>query len=361
MKERTKTLLLSVMFMIGAAILGGFFTLLLSPLWTESPSSLSEEEKADPLPLEEENGVAAAKRILPSVVGIRATERSTENGLSSVNESSGSGVIIDARGYIVTNHHVIGDATEISVVFHDDSEVKAEVIGSDSRTDLALLKAEKEGITAASFRETELQVGQTAYAVGNPGGTEFAGTVTRGIISGLDRTLSTDDGASFLLIQTDAAINPGNSGGALCDKNGEVVGINVLKIAQAGFEGMGFAIPASTVKEIAAELLEFGSISRGKLGVYLLVDVTEGIAQSYGTNIDYGVLIGLQEDSAAGRAGIRDYDIITAIDGETVRTMAELQQKIYATDPGDTVTVTVWREDTFINYPVTLDPLEETE
>lgn len=349
------------MFMIAAAILGGFFTLTLEKIFAENNGNIITEAESPPSDENEEQGIRAAETILPSVVGILARETNEENGLSAITESSGSGVIIDDRGYIVTNHHVINNAADITVIFADNTEAKAEIIGGDSRTDLALLKVEKENLTAAAFRSDTPKVGQTAYAVGNPGGTEFFGTVTRGIVSGLDRTLITDDGASFLLIQTDAAINPGNSGGALCDQNGNVLGINVMKIAQNGYEGMGFAIPASTVKEIAEELLEFGSVTRGKLGVYLLVDVTEGIAASYNTGIDHGVLIGLQEGSAAEKAGLKDYDIITALNGEAINTMAELQQKIYAMDPGDTVIVTVWRDNTFIDYTIILEKLEETE
>lgn len=304
-------------------------------------------------------GSTAAETILPSVVGIRADGTVSANGIAAVAESSGSGVIIDDRGYIVTNYHVIADCENIMVVFADNSEKEASVIGYDRRTDLALLKAEKENLTAASFAPTSPKVGETAYAVGNPGGLEFAGTVTKGIISGLNRTLVTDDGDSFSLIQTDAAINPGNSGGALCDARGKVVGINVLKISHPGFEGMGFAIPAATVREIVAELLKSGSVSRGALGVYLIGSINETMAADYNIGIDHGVIIALQENSAAEKAGLQDYDIITAFNGEAVTDMHDLQQKVFALDVGSSVTVSVFRDGTLQDYTIVLEELKE--
>ncbi|MGN1012054.1 MAG: S1C family serine protease [Clostridia bacterium] len=366
MKERKPTLLLAVIFMVAAALIGGFFTLIfaekaenyrenrnpvVSQTETEDSSAEDEDESAA--------GNTAAEKILPSVVGIRATGTVSSNGISAVAESSGSGVIIDDRGYIVTNYHVIADCENISAVFSDDSEAEAEIIGYDRRTDLALLKAEKDHLVAADFADSLPKVGETAYAVGNPGGLEFAGTVTKGIISGLNRTLVTDDGSTFSLIQTDAAINPGNSGGALCDKNGNVVGINVLKISEIGFEGMGFAIPSATVREIVRELLESGSVQRGALGVYLLCTIDETIAADYNTGIDYGVIIMPQENSAAEKAGLKDYDIITALNGEAVADMYDLQQKIFAMDVGSSVTVTFFREGAFHDCTIVLEELKE--
>ena len=363
MEVRTRNLLLSILFVIAAALLGGFFALFLEhniPGSTSSELHLSKAEETKITPAEtavEEDGRAAAEKILPSVVGIRAL--GTAPNLSGVTESSGSGVIVDDRGYIVTNHHVIADAAEIEIVFADNSEAKASIVGSDKRTDLALLKTEKEGLTAASFEKNVPAVGDAAYAVGNPGGLDFAGTVTKGIVSGVNRTLVTDDGGRFSLIQTDAAINPGNSGGALCDGKGNLIGINVLKISETGFEGMGFAIPAATVREIIAELLEKGSVQRGALGVYVLCSVDDTIAENYHIAIDHGVMISPRENSAAQKAGLADYDIITALNGEAVTDAYGLQQKIFALKPGDTVSVTVWRDGNETDFTVTLEELKE--
>ena len=357
LNERSNPLLLAVIFMIVAAILGGFFTLFFEGIATEGKAVFYPQNQI--IQTADDPGIATAEVILPSVVGIRATEKTTVNGFNTVSESSGSGVILSRDGYIITNHHVIADGSEISVVFADQSETKAEIIGTDRHTDLALLKIEKEGLTPASLSNERPKVGQIAYAVGNPGGQEFAGTVTKGIVSGLDRTLVTEGGDSFLLIQTDAAINPGNSGGALCNAKGEVIGINVLKINEAGFEGMGFAIPTVTVKDIAAELKEHGNVRRGSLGVYLLCNVTEGVAEAYHVGIDHGVLIGLREGGAAEKAGLKDYDVITAFNGEAVNDMYDLQLKVFALDPGDRVTLTIFRNGKTSDYTITLEELKE--
>ena len=350
--------------MVAAALIGGFFALIFegkandfkeSRDLAQSRAEESTFGEAD----DEMNGSEVAQKILPSVVGIRAAGTVSANGIAAAAESSGSGVIIDDRGYIVTNYHVIADCETVSAVFADNSEAKAEIIGYDRRTDLALLKAEKEGLTAAEFADKEPEVGEAAYAVGNPGGPEFAGTVTKGIISGVNRTLVTDDGSTFSLIQTDAAINPGNSGGALCDEHGEVVGINALKISEIGFEGMGFAIPADTVREIIGELLEKGSVQRGALGVYLICTIDETIAADYNTGIDHGVIIKPQENSAAEKAGLKDYDIITALNEEAVTDMYDLQQKVFAMDAGDTVTITVFRNGVSRDYTIVLEELKE--
>ena len=255
---------------------------------------------------------------------------------------------------------MIAENDQIRVVFFDDSETEASVVGHDRRTDLALLKVEKDGLAAAAFAaEDTLEVGETALAVGNPGGLDFAGTVTKGIISGLNRYIVTDDGISFHLIQTDAAINPGNSGGALCNEKGEVIGVNTIKITESGFEGMGFAIPADTVKKIVGEILESGSVSRGAMGVYLLFSLDENIAKAYNTGIDYGVMITLQENGAAEQAGLKDYDIITAFNGKSVTDMYDLQDKVFACNAGDTVSVTVYREGSFLDYQIVLGELKE--
>ena len=370
MEARKISLSLLIVLLIAAALIGGIFAIavnettlgsqivekLAGTVTAADPAKTTATDKDDP-----SGDVVTAEKIIPSVVGVVATNSNADyNGETAVTESMGSGIIMDERGYIVTNYHVIADNDTIRVVFSDNSDSAATVVGYDRRTDLALLKVEKDGLTAATFASDDsLAVGETALAVGNPGGLDFASTVTKGIISGLNRTIVTDDGGSFRLIQTDAAINPGNSGGALCNEDGEVIGVNTIKITQAGFEGMGFAIPADTVKEVASELLASGSVSRGAMGVYLLFTMDKSIAETYHTGIDYGVMITLQENGAAELAGLKDYDIITAFNGAKIADMYDLQDKVFACDAGDTVSVTVYRDGSFLNYDIVLGELKE--
>ena len=352
-EHRSLTLLIAAI--AAAAVIGGAFgflgAMLRNPEDAPAPAETAQSESG-------ESGTAAAARILPSVVGVRAAGES-EQDIGAFFESSGSGVVIDGRGYIVTNHHVIAGADRVSVTFADGGESEAAVVGSDPRTDLALLKTEKSGLTAARFSEETAKVGETVYAVGNPGGGDFAGTVTRGIVSGVDRVLVTDDGASFSLLQTDAAINPGNSGGALCDSGGAVIGINAVKISEIGVEGMGFAIPAATVREITAELLDHGTVRRGALGVYLLAEVDKSFAVEYNTGIDHGVVVSPREDGAAANAGLAAWDIITAVNGDATDDIAALQRAVFALDAGDLVTVTYWRDGAFHEADIVLEELRD--
>lgn len=365
MKKKTSVLLFIIIFMIAAALFGGFFSLFLtdtSPINAPGNSSGDTSGIAPETETEQEgeNIIKAAEQILPSVVGIVSTGiTDTEQQGKTTVLSSGSGVIIDERGYIVTNRHVIADAKDINVIFHDSSEEKATIVGSDRRTDLALLKVTKDNLKAAVFTEALPKIGETAIAVGSPGGTEFSGTVTKGIISGLDRHLITDDGSTFSLIQTDAAINPGNSGGALCNKNGEVIGINTIKITESGFEGMGFSIPSQTVKDTVTDLLDYGTVQRGALGIYLILEVTEEIAADYDLGTDYGVMIQPQQGSAAEKAGLRDYDIIVGLDGQRIDDTYTLQQTIFSHRDGDTVTLDIYRGKQQLQIAVTLEQLKD--
>ncbi len=370
MEARKISLPLLIILLIIAALIGGFFALTLNETvageWIQKTLDMKGEDatatETDDGDASATDAATAAEKIIPSVVGIVATNSSSvyDGTETTVTESTGSGIVIDERGYIVTNYHVIAENDQIRVVFSDNSETEAGVVGHDRRTDLALLKVGKDGLTAAAFAADDtLEVGETALAVGNPGGLDFAGTVTKGIISGLNRYIVTDDGISFHLIQTDAAINPGNSGGALCNEKGEVIGVNTIKITESGFEGMGFAIPADTVQEIVAEILQSGGVSRGAMGVYLLFSLDENIAKAYNTGIDYGVMITLQENGAAEQAGLKDYDIITTFNGASVTDMYDLQEKVFACNTGDTVSVTVYREGSFLDFQIVLGELKE--
>lgn len=275
--------------------------------------------------------------------------------------STGSGVIYSADGYIITNNHVVDGAEKISVTLYDGNSYIAEVVGCDERTDLAVIKIDPdEKLTVAKFGDSDaLVVGEVAIAIGNPGGEDFANSLTQGVISGLNRSVTTSDGTVLNVVQTDAAINPGNSGGALCNINGEVIGINTIKISMDGYEGMGFAIPSNEVLTICKELMANGKIARPALGVGILADVTPQIAYYNNLSVESGVLVAPSAGGAAEKAGLKSYDIIVAIDGEEVKTYSELQSIIFSHQIGDTVTVTVVRSGEKQDYRVTLGELAD--
>ena len=272
---------------------------------------------------------------------------------------TGSGVIYSTDGYIVTNNHVVDGADKVTVQLYDGSEYVAEVVGTDAQTDLAVIKIDAPNLVAANFANSdEIVVGEVAIAIGNPGGADFVNSVTKGIISGLNRNVEVAQGQFMTLIQTDAAINPGNSGGALCNGKGEVIGINTVKISQTGFEGMGFAIPSNNVKEICDQLIDGGKVSRPALQVGIYGDITPQVAEYYDLKVDYGVLIQPAQGGAADKAGMEDQDIIIAIDGNKVETTSELQKYLYEKAIGDTVEVTVDRNGKEMKFNVTLGELE---
>ncbi len=302
------------------------------------------------------------KQVGPAVVGVTnydyyqdffQGEQQRENG-------TGSGVIFDAAGYIVTNYHVIEGARKVVVTLSDGSQEEATLVGGDKRSDLAVIKIERDNLPTAKLGTSEtLQEGETVVAIGNPGGSDFARSITHGIISGLDRLVTTSDGLSFRLIQTDAAINPGNSGGALINLKGEVIGINNIKIARSGYEGMGFAIPIDTVKEVVDELMDHGEVIRPALGVQMVGEVNEAVAAYNNLNIDYGVMIVPQAGGPAAQAGMERYDIITALGDVKVTSTYELQTELFKHKPGDTMKVTVYRNGETMTFDVTLGKLAQ--
>jgi PDZ domain (Also known as DHR or GLGF)./Trypsin. len=300
-----------------------------------------------------------AKIVSPSVVGID-TSVSYSNGYRSalVPEGSGSGIIINSQGYIVTNNHVVDGASKITVNLSDGRKFPAQLIGKDAKTDLAVLKINATNLIPAKLGDSsKLEVGELAVAIGNPLGESFAGTVTAGIISGLNRNLQSDYGP-VNLIQTDAAINPGNSGGPLVNSNGEVIGITSVKLTSTGgsdtqdpfgmfqsqstpVEGMGFAIPINEAKPIIDELIKHGYVERPVMGVSVQ-EVTSQDAAQY--NIPVGLYIAqVQQGSGADAAGLQAGDVITAVDGTKVDTFDSLQSIITKHKIGDTITVTFWR------------------
>jgi Do/DeqQ family serine protease len=260
-------------------------------------------------------------------------------------QSAGSGVIVDARnGYIITNAHVIENATEITVTLLDNRSIKADVVGADAGSDVALLKVKAANLAAMPVADSsKAEVGDFVVAIGNPFGLQH--TVTSGIISGLGRSGISRDGYEDF-IQTDASINPGNSGGALVNLKGELVGINsaILSGNGGGNIGIGFAIPSNMVKAIMDQIVQFGEVKRGVLGVNI-VTLTPDVAQNLGIADAQGALVSqVVEGSAAEKAGIRAGDVITSVNNRTVKTGAELRNAIGLLRVGDKVEVTLLRE-----------------
>ena len=268
--------------------------------------------------------------------------------------AAGSGFIISEDGYVVTNNHVVSDATKVTVIFEDGSEQVATVVGTDERTDLAVLKIEGKDLPFVSFEETPSRVGDWVVAVGNPFG--LGGTVTVGVISGAGRNIGGSSYGDFL--QIDAAVNTGNSGGPAFNTNGEVVGVNTaIYSPNGGNVGIAFAIPAHTVKQIVDQLIDTGSVTRGYLGVSIQ-DVTKDIADSVGLANARGAIVREPaSDGPAGDAGVKSGDIITAVDGEQIDDALDLSRTVAGKAPGSTVELTIWRDGAETKLSVTLTEL----
>lgn len=273
-------------------------------------------------------------------------------------QGSGSGVIISADGYIVTNNHVVADADELTVTLNDNKEYSARIIGTDKASDLALIKIDGKNLPAITIANIDdIKVGEWVLAVGNP--FNLTNTVTAGIVSAKARSLYQNGVESF--IQTDAAINPGNSGGALVNTRGELIGINAMLYSQTGsFSGYGFAIPTSIMNKVVADLKQYGTVQRALIGIQGQ-DVKNYVdaKKDKGEDIDLGTMEGIYvakvtEESAAEEAGMKEGDVITAIDGKPVNKMAELQEVLAKKRPGDKVTVTYLRDKKKATKTVTL-------
>lgn len=287
--------------------------------------------------------VETAKRVGPAVVGITSEvyDRDIFNRNVEVGQNVGSGVIFDKKGYIVTNNHVVGNNRQVNVALSDGQVVTGKVIGTDAVTDLAVVKIPgSDKLPVAEFGNSDsLQPGETAVAIGNPLGLEFSGTVTVGVISALNRTLD-DVEQQIKLIQTDAAINPGNSGGALCTADGKVIGINSAKIAKAGVEGMGFAIPINQVKAIVSQLISNGHVTRPYLGLY---GIDKTLAARNGISWDHngGIYVyKIADGSPLDGSDIVRGDYIMQINGKATNSLSELRNVMMNYKPGDKVTIT---------------------
>jgi Do/DeqQ family serine protease len=261
-------------------------------------------------------------------------------------QSAGSGVIVDAKnGYIITNHHVVENASEITITLLDDRTFSAKVIGSDEGADVAVLQAKQPNLIAMAMGDsTKLEVGDYVVAIGNPFGLQH--TVTAGIVSALGRTgINPEAGGYEDFIQTDASINPGNSGGALVNLRGELVGINSAILSRTGGNiGIGFAIPVNMVHSVMDQLIKYGQVKRGILGVQLY-SVTPDIAKEFGLTETTGALVaGVAQGSAAERAGIKTGDIITSMNGVTMKSSGELRNAIGMLHVGDKVELGLLRD-----------------
>lgn len=318
--------------------------------------------------------VFAANKILPSIVGIQVTYTTTSNsifgfGMPTTSEATatGSGIIISEDGYIVTNNHVIdtsssnssysyysiSDATSVKIKLYGSDELyDAEIVGKDSQTDLAVLKINKTGLTAAEFANSDsATVGEFAMAVGSPLGLDT--TVTTGIISAVNREVEAD-GTTYVCIQTDAAINSGNSGGALVNSEGKVIGINTLKLSGSGVEGIGFAIPINSTLAVIDDLIEYNKVLRPYIGIGG-IDLDEETVKYYKL-ASLGVYIkNVQSFSPAEKAGLQAGDIIVKADGKDIKNMEELNEIKNSHQIGETITLTINRNGTEKEFTVTLE------
>ena len=303
---------------------------------------------------------AVAAKCTNSVVGIRTTT-SVSGFFGGTQEQSGdgSGVIYTSDGYIITNYHVIGDAvsgqnSKIDVFIGNDKtkSYPASVVGYNISCDLAVIKINAQGLTPMEIGDSSaLNIGQYVVTIGSPGGLEFMGSVTYGIISGLDRTVSTN--STLKLIQTDAAINPGNSGGALLNVEGKLIGINSSKIASVEYEGMGFAIPVNTVKETCDKIISREGSSQAYFGVSISSTYTSDVLKLYGYPAG-AVVSSVASGSPASKAGIARGDIITKFNGVEISEYTVLGDAMYDCQPNQTVEVVVYRSGKYYTINVTL-------
>jgi serine protease Do len=271
--------------------------------------------------------------------------------------SLGSGFVISADGYILTNAHVVEGADEINVKLTDKRDFKAKVIGADRRTDIALIKIEGSGLPVVKFGDpSKLKVGEWVVAIGSPFG--FENTVTAGIVSAKGRSLPQENFVPF--IQTDVAINPGNSGGPLFNLRGEVVGVNSQIYSRTGgFMGLSFAIPADVALDIQKQLREKGRVSRGRIGV-VIQEVTRDLATSFGLDRPRGALVNsVEKGSPADKAGVEATDIIIGYDGKPVESSSDLPRMVGSTRPGSHATLEVWRKGQTRRLSVTVGELQE--
>ncbi|MBO5412807.1 MAG: trypsin-like peptidase domain-containing protein [Clostridia bacterium] len=319
------------------------------------PTSVSLSNYSD-------TAVYAANKVLPSVVGISISYNVSVFGMTQTAEASGSGVIITNDGYILTNNHVVSSsdssyyqvskATKITVsLYGSEEKYEATIVGTDEQTDLAIIKIEADNLTPAELGDSSsLKVGEFVLAIGNPLGLDTS--VTSGIISALGRNVTTSDGTAYHVLQTDCAINSGNSGGALVNSNGQVIGINTLKLAGTGIEGVGFAIPINDTIDVFEQLIKHGKVLRPYVGI-TGSNLSESTAKRY--NLPVGIYVeDISENSGAYNSELRKGDVITAINGQSITTMQELNSIKNEKKIGDTITLTIYRSGEYMDVEITL-------
>jgi serine protease Do len=327
----------------------------------------SETTKQVSLANYSDTAIAVAKKILPSIVGIKieytvSSPFSYFGGGSSTSTASGSGIIISSDGYIVTNNHVVdassssyynvSEAKNVKVKLYDDETVyDAKIVGKDAKTDLAVLKIDAQNLQPAEFaNSSEVQIGEFVMAVGNPLGLE--NSITDGIISAINREVSSSDGTVYTCIQTNAAINSGNSGGALVNSEGKVIGINTLKLSGSDIEGIGFAIPINSTLDIIDELIDHNKVLRPYIGI-ATIDLDESTAKK--NNLVVGVYIkSIENFSAAEKSGLKVGDVIIKANGNSISTFDELEKTKNSLKIGDELTLTVNRNGSEIDVKVIL-------
>ena len=314
-----------------------------------------------------DTAVGVAKKVQPSIVAISVeySVNSIFNRSSTTATAKGSGIIISEDGYILTNNHVVNSTSSSSSSFYeiekankvtvklynDDKEYEGKIVGTDSQTDLAVIKIDKDGLTAAELGDSDsVQVGEFAMTVGSPLGLD--NSVTAGIISAVNRDVTDSDRNKYTAIQTDAAINSGNSGGALVNADGKVIGLNTLKISSTGVEGMGFAIPINSTIDIYQQLIEYNKVKRPYIGISG-VDLDEKTASA--NKLVQGIYVkSIDEFSAAEKAGVKIGDVIVGADGKEIKTMDELNNIKNSHQIGDTLTLKVNRNGKELDLTVTL-------
>jgi serine protease Do len=310
--------------------------------------------------------IEASSKSIVGITNIQQQNNPFSRSQGSVEGGSGSGVIFKKSGgsaYIVTNNHVIEGASKVEVSLYNGEKVEAEVVGADALTDLAVIKISAEKATdIIDFGDSSvLRPGDQVLAIGNPLGLDLSRTVTQGIVSAVDRSISVPTSAGeweMNVIQTDAAINPGNSGGALINTEGKVIGINSLKISQNGVEGLGFAIPSKDVLPIVTQLIENGKVDRPYLGVSLadLSQIPEMYLENLPDGVDAGTMVTyVAADSAAAKAGLQEQDVIVAINEEKVENSSDLRRYMYTKlKNGDKAEIKIYRDGKQMDVQVTL-------
>ncbi len=358
------------LFTLLVALIGGFISLIVYTHYFNDPKIVTlpqdQSMRYASLPSSQSGELPdltfAAENSVHSVVHIKVIQKGSYYGSNDIfqyffgdgshsqqmpsRQGAGSGVIISADGYIVTNNHVIDGADDIKVILNDKREFKAKLIGTDPSTDVALLKIEETGLPLLKFGNSEnLRLGEWVLAVGNP--FNLTSTVTAGIVSAMSRDIGINPDQMRIesFIQTDAAVNPGNSGGALVNTHGELVGINTAIASQTGsYSGYSFAIPANIVQKVVSDLKEFGGVQRALLNVRIGT-VDAETAKKYNLDKIEGVFIGeVQSGGAAELAGIKTNDVIISVDDVIVNSSAELQEQISKHRPGDKVNVEIKRD-----------------